>query len=89
MKHLGKLALVAGFALVGLPGSDQSVSAADKTYITIGTGGPTGVYFVSGNAICRMVHKEAAEGRDTGRKHNIPLFGTVVGRFNIQYCPDH
>ena len=71
MKHLGKLALIAGFALAGLPGSEQGAYAADKTYITIGTGGPTGVYFVSGNAICRMVHKEAAEGRDTGRKHNI------------------
>jgi len=45
--------------------------AAKKTFITIGTGGPTGVYFVSGNAICRMIHKEAAEGRKEGRKHNI------------------
>jgi TRAP transporter TAXI family solute receptor len=44
---------------------------AQKTFISIGTGGPTGVYFVVGNSVCRMVHKEAAEGRKTGRKHGI------------------
>ena len=31
-------------------------AAADR-FISIGTGGPTGVYFVVGNAVCRMVHK--------------------------------
>lgn len=42
---------------------------AETKFITIGTGGPTGVYFVAGNAICRMIHKEAAEGRKEGRQH--------------------
>ncbi len=71
MKDLSKLALTAGFILAALPGTQQGALAQEKTFITIGTGGPTGVYFVSGNAICRMIHKEAAEGRDSGRKHNI------------------
>ncbi len=44
---------------------------AQKKFIAIGTGGPTGVYFVVGQSICRMVHKEAAEGRKKGRKHGI------------------
>ncbi|MEE9597393.1 MAG: TAXI family TRAP transporter solute-binding subunit [Acidiferrobacterales bacterium] len=48
-----------------------STAWAQKTFITIGTGGPTGVYFVVGNSVCRMVHKEAAEGRKKGRKHGI------------------
>ena len=26
-------------------------------FFTIGTGGPTGVYFQTGNAICKMLHK--------------------------------
>ena len=53
-------------------GVPQTGEAADgRTFIAIGTGGPTGVYFVAGNAICRMLHKEAAEGRKTGRKHGI------------------
>ena len=40
--------------------------AAKKRSIAIGTGGPTGVYFAAGNAICRLVHKDAAEGRKHG-----------------------
>ena len=36
-------------------------------FFTIGTGGPTGVYFQTGNAICQMVHK-AATSADHGRK---------------------
>lgn len=44
---------------------------AETQFITIGTGGPTGVYFVAGNAICRMIHKEAAEGRKAGRQHGL------------------
>ena len=48
--------------------SDTEVSAKNR-FISIGTGGPTGVYFVVGNAVCRMVHREAAEGRKKGRKH--------------------
>ena len=74
MKLVNRLACAAAFCRI-LLASVTSVTtvgyAADKTFITIGTGGPTGVYFVSGNAICRMVHKDAAEGRKTGRKHNI------------------
>ena len=46
-----------------------TISAAE--FISIGTGGPTGVYFVVGNSVCRMVHKEAAEGRKSGRKHGL------------------
>jgi uncharacterized protein len=70
MKHSKKFALALGLTISTI-GFLPSGIAADKTFITIGTGGPTGVYFVSGNAICRMIHKEAAEGRKAGRKHNI------------------
>jgi hypothetical protein len=48
-------------------------------FIAIGTGGPTGVYFVVGNAVCRMVHKEAAEGRSSGRKHGIRCSAPSTG----------
>ena len=53
--------------------------AAKQTFITIGTGGPTGVYFVVGNAVCRMIHKEAAEGRKSGRKHGIRCSAPSTG----------
>lgn len=71
MKTLQKTAIASAFAAATLFAGGTVATAADKTFITIGTGGPTGVYFVSGNAICRMIHKEAAEGRKKGRKHGI------------------
>ncbi len=62
------LAVALGVALMAGGGAH---GATAKRYIAIGTGGPTGVYFVAGNAICRMIHKAAAEGRKKGRKHGI------------------
>ena len=52
---------------------------AQRKFISIGTGGPTGVYFVVGNSICRMIHKEAAEGRKEGRKHGIRCSAPSTG----------
>ena len=46
-------------------------AAQDKIFVSIGTGSPRGVYFVVGNSVCRMVHKEAAEGRRLGRPPGI------------------
>ena len=45
-----------------------SVTSAAKsaTYFSIGTGGPTGVYFQVGNAICKMVAK--IQSKEHGRK---------------------
>lgn len=71
MKFITKFSCAAGLLAASLVAGTTGGVAAEKTFITIGTGGPTGVYFVSGNAICRMIHKEAAEGRKEGRKHNI------------------
>ena len=58
-------------AVSGLAMMASAPQAQERSFIAIGTGGPTGVYFVVGNSICRMVHKEAAEGRSAGRKHGI------------------
>jgi len=64
------------FAAAMLPAED---AAAQKRFIAIGTGGPTGVYFVVGQSVCRMVHKEAAEGRKKGRKHGIRCAAPSTG----------
>ena len=43
--------------------------AKSAEFFTIGTGGPTGVYFQTGNAICKMLHKSAISaehGRSKG-----------------------
>ena len=41
--------------------------AKSAEFFTIGTGGPTGVYFQTGNAICKMLHKSAISA-EHGRK---------------------
>ena len=64
-------AVVLAVAVGTIAASPDRAYAQNRTFISIGTGGPTGVYFVVGNSICRMVHKEAAEGRKSGRKHGI------------------
>jgi len=49
----GSAALIAGMALSG--------GASAQTFITIGTGGVTGVYYPTGGAICRLVNKDRKE----------------------------
>jgi TRAP transporter TAXI family solute receptor len=59
-KTLTTALFTAGLTLaVALP-----VTAAEQTFVTIGTGGVTGVYYPTGGAICRLVNK----GR---KKHGI------------------
>ena len=45
-------ATVLAFAVAG------GAHAADQRFISIGTGGVTGVYYPTGGAICRLVNKE-------------------------------
>ncbi len=72
---ISSLAVVVTFSV-----PTASVSAAE--FISIGTGGPTGVYFVVGNSVCAMVHKEAAEGRKSGRKHGLRCAAPSTGGSN-------
>ncbi len=61
MKILSKLAvtMVSGFALA-FCAAPQFVQA-EQTFVTIGTGGVTGVYYPTGGAICRLVNKNKKE----------------------------
>jgi len=71
------IAGLAGAVALGLAAS--AGAQGKRTFISIGTGGPTGVYFAAGNAICRLVHKEAAEGRKSGRQHGIRCSAPSTG----------
>ena len=55
----GAVIVLATAALVG--GAFSPPAAAQQKFITIGTGGVTGVYYAAGGAICRLVNKDRAK----------------------------
>ena len=60
MIKMNKLATFALSATIGL-GAAFSAQAADQRFVTIGTGGVTGVYYPTGGSICRLVNKTRKE----------------------------
>jgi TRAP transporter TAXI family solute receptor len=58
--------VVGAFSIFALSLS-LTTTAKSAEFFTIGTGGPTGVYFQTGNAICKMLHKSAIS-KEHGRK---------------------
>ncbi len=74
MKKFALKAAVASVALgaligVGMTGSSAS---AEEKFVTIGTGGQTGVYYVVGGSICRLVNRGT-------KNHNIKCTHTTGG----------
>ena len=57
----------------------SSAVSAQETFITIGTGGQTGVYYVVGQSICRLVNRNTAE---TNLKCTAPSTGGSVANVN-------
>ncbi len=53
--------LIAAAAVAGLALSAMPASAAKKQFVSIGTGGVTGVYYPTGGSICRLVNKGRAK----------------------------
>jgi len=56
-----------------------SVSAAEQKYVTIGTGGQTGVYYVVGQSICKLVNRGQ---KKHGIKCTAPSTGGSVANLN-------
>ena len=54
------LAFAAAAALVATLGAPQPAAAQQK-FVSIGTGGVTGVYYAAGGAICRLVNKDRTQ----------------------------
>jgi len=52
-----KKAFVASAVAVGFTAASMSLAQAAEKFITIGTGGQTGVYYQVGGAICKLVNK--------------------------------
>ncbi len=73
MKFLKLGALLSAAVLAG------HAATAQEKFITIGTGGQTGVYFVVGQSICRLVNRGAA---DHGLKCTAPSTGGSIANIN-------
>ncbi|WP_265502269.1 TAXI family TRAP transporter solute-binding subunit [Paracoccus beibuensis] len=74
MSKLKPILLCTAFAL-----SAQPVLAQEEQFITIGTGGQTGVYYVVGQSICRLVNRDSAE---TGLRCTAPATGGSIANIN-------
>jgi TRAP transporter TAXI family solute receptor len=72
MTYLKSLALAGSMALA-------TAATAEERFITIGTGGQTGVYFVVGQSICRLVNRDTAK---TGLKCTAPSTGGSIANIN-------
>jgi len=56
-----KLALSAAGAAIALAFAVPGTAVAQQKFVSIGTGGVTGVYYAAGGAICRLVNKDRAQ----------------------------
>jgi TRAP transporter TAXI family solute receptor len=62
MRKIALTTAALGFATAALlTGASGPATAAEQQFITIGTGGVTGVYYPTGGAICRLVNKGRKE----------------------------
>jgi hypothetical protein len=70
------LSLLGGAVALGLA---STAAVAQEKFITIGTGGQTGVYYVVGQSICRLVNRGTAEH---GLSCTAPSTGGSVANIN-------
>tara|TARA_R110002096_G_scaffold202411_1_gene387103 strand:+ start:3209 stop:4189 length:981 start_codon:yes stop_codon:yes gene_type:complete len=78
LKQHGLIAGVAAFAFA-VSGLTHTASSAEESFVTIGTGGQTGVYYVVGQSICRLVNRGSAEH---GIKCTAPSTGGSIDNIN-------
>ena len=71
--------LAAAVAVAAMAATVGGAHAADEKFITIGTGGQTGVYFVVGQSICKLVNRNTSKH---GIKCTAPSTGGSIANIN-------
>lgn len=66
-------------AAIGLAAISSTPAIAQEKFLTIGTGGQTGVYYVVGQSVCRLINRNANEH---GIRCNAPSSGGSVANVN-------
>lgn len=74
-----KIFTVAALAAALVAGAAGIAPAAEQRFVTIGTGGQVGVYYVVGQSICRLVNRGQSEH---GIRCNAPSTGGSVANLN-------
>lgn len=80
MSKLKPILLTTAFAL-----GATAAAAQEERFITIGTGGQTGVYYVVGQSICSLVNRKTSE---TGIKCTAPSTGGSIANINAIQAGD-
>ncbi|MDO5666316.1 MAG: TAXI family TRAP transporter solute-binding subunit [Alcaligenaceae bacterium] len=73
-----RFSFAASTAALAVAFAVPSTASAQQTFVSIGTGGVTGVYYAAGGAICRLVNKDRA---DHGVRCSVESTGASV--FNV------
>lgn len=76
MKHTTSICALAAASLLTI--ASNAPATAQQQFVTVGTGGVTGVYYAVGGAVCRLMNKERAK---TGIRCSVESTGGSV--FNI------
>jgi len=69
-----------GAAVIAAVAADGASAQQAQRFITIGTGGVTGVYYPAGGAICRLVNRDRAK---TGLRCSVESTGGSVANVNL------
>lgn len=79
MKRIALKSTVLGLSVAAVLAGASITAQANEKFVTIGTGGQTGVYYVVGQSICKLVNRGQ---KDHGIKCTAPSTGGSVANLN-------
>jgi hypothetical protein len=80
MRKISVFSIAAAIAVLGITWlNGGSAQAAEERFVTIGTGGQTGVYYVVGQSVCKLVNRDTGK---TGIRCTAPSTGGSIDNIN-------